>query len=77
MLDIWTERSPVDIWYLKPWKAMRLFRGSKWAEIDSWDTNFRGGSGNNSKCEEFEENQENVLSCQLRGSGVSRRVESD
>lgn len=34
--------SPMDTWYLRPWKPMRLFRGSKWAEVDSWDTNLKG-----------------------------------
>lgn len=42
MLDIWIEESPMDTWYLKPRNAVRLFRGSRWAEIDSWDTNLKG-----------------------------------
>lgn len=42
VLDIRIEESPVDTWYLKPWKAVRLFRGSKWADTDSWDTNLKG-----------------------------------
>lgn len=77
VLDIRIEESPVDTWYLKPWKAVRLFRGGNGLIQTLGILTLRGGSGNDlEKCEEFE-NQENVLTCKLRGSRISRRVEGD
>lgn len=78
VMDIQVEESPTYTWCLKPSKAMGLFRGSKWAEIDSRATNLKGRKWKRfGEVSRVRENQENRLTRRLRESRLLKGVASD
>lgn len=78
VMDIQVEESPTYTWCLKPSKAMGLFRGSKWAEIDSRATNLKGRKWKRFReVSRVRENQENRLTRRLRESRLLKGVASN